>query len=75
MQEQAPQTRESINAELAKLSPSQRSAMRRQASSGNIDHLRVTKVGHKVKVSVLIEGSRHFVTLGPRGALISREVF
>ena len=69
------QTREAIQAELAKLKPSQRSAMRRAASTGNIERLRVTPVGQSVKVSAQIDGFRYHVGLGPRGMVLSREVF
>jgi hypothetical protein len=69
------QTREAIQAELAKLKPSQRSAMRRAASTGNIESLRVTPVGQSVKVSATVDGFRYHIGLGPRGMVLSREVF
>lgn len=68
------QSVESIQVEMAKLKPSQRAAMRRQVR-GPIQHLRVTPVGQSVKVSVLVDGFRHHVALGPRGMVLSREVF
>lgn len=74
-QHEVAQSRESVLAELAKLKPSQRSAMRRAATTGNIERLRVTPVGQSVKVSALVDGIRFHVALGPRGMILSREVF
>lgn len=71
------QTRETIEAELAKLSPAQRRALRKEfPGRGGIEHLRCHEFLGRVDVVYVGLADSHLyyrIWIGPRGAIKSRE--